>query len=92
VQEESDLAQRIQEGDQGALETLIKANLRFVVAVANRYQGCGLPLPDLISEGNLGLITRIQIHHLRRLVDSAIHFAGAGQARPGGAPAFASLE
>ncbi len=60
VQEEFELAQRIQEGDQGALETLIKSNLRFVVAIANRYQGCGLPLPDLISEGNLGLIKAAQ--------------------------------
>lgn len=60
VQKEFELAQRIREGDHEALEALIKANLRFVVAIANRYQGCGLPLPDLVSEGNLGLIKAAQ--------------------------------
>ncbi|MGH7496928.1 MAG: sigma-70 family RNA polymerase sigma factor [bacterium] len=60
VEEEFELAQRIQEGDQWALEKLIKANLRFVVAIAYQYQERGLPLPDLISEGNLGLIKAAQ--------------------------------
>ena len=50
------LAQRIKKGDQEALEKLTKANLRFVVSVAKQYQNQGLSLPDLINEGNLGLI------------------------------------
>ncbi|MBD3315364.1 MAG: sigma-70 family RNA polymerase sigma factor [Chitinivibrionales bacterium] len=54
--EEAKLAVRIRTGDQAALERLIKANLRFVVSVARNYQGQGLPLADLINEGNLGLI------------------------------------
>ncbi len=54
--EEVELAQRIKAGDQGALEELTKANLRFVVSVAKQYQNQGLTLPDLINEGNLGLI------------------------------------
>jgi RNA polymerase primary sigma factor len=54
--EEVHLAQRIKQGDQLALEKLCKANLRFVVSVAKQYQNQGLSLPDLINEGNLGLI------------------------------------
>jgi RNA polymerase primary sigma factor len=54
--EEVLLAQRIKQGDQVALEKLCKANLRFVVSVAKQYQNQGLSLPDLINEGNLGLI------------------------------------
>ncbi len=56
VEEEVELAQRIKKGDQEALEKLIKANLRFVVSVAKQYQNQGLSLPDLINEGNLGLV------------------------------------
>lgn len=54
--EEVQLAQRIKQGDQAALEKLCKANLRFVVSVAKQYQNQGLSLPDLINEGNVGLI------------------------------------
>ncbi|MHC1775507.1 MAG: RNA polymerase sigma factor RpoD/SigA [Lentimicrobium sp.] len=60
AEEEVLLAQRIRQGDQWALEKLCKANLRFVVSVAKQYQNQGLSLPDLINEGNLGLIKAAQ--------------------------------
>ncbi|HNY43163.1 MAG: RNA polymerase sigma factor RpoD/SigA [Bacteroidota bacterium] len=56
VDEEVELAQRIKQGDREALEKLTRANLRFVVSVAKQYQNQGLSLPDLINEGNLGLM------------------------------------
>ena len=59
-EEEVKLAVRIKQGDQEALDKLTKANLRFVVSVAKQYQNQGLTLPDLINEGNLGLIKAAQ--------------------------------
>jgi RNA polymerase primary sigma factor len=55
-EEEIELALRIQDGDTKAMDRLVKANLKFVISIAKEYQGQGLPLSDLISEGNLGLV------------------------------------
>ena len=60
AEEEVELAQRIKQGDRAALEKLTQANLRFVVSVSKQYQNQGLSLPDLINEGNLGLIKAAQ--------------------------------
>ena len=56
AEEEVELAQRIREGDQAALEKLTRSNLRFVISVAKQYQNQGLSLSDLINEGNVGLV------------------------------------
>ena len=60
VDKEIELAQRIKEGDEQAMQELVKANLRFVVSVAKQYQNRGLSLDDLIEEGNIGLIKAAQ--------------------------------
>ncbi|CAN5221677.1 sigma-70 family RNA polymerase sigma factor [soil metagenome] len=60
AQEEVNLAQKIKKGDQAALTKMVNANLRFVVSVSKQYQNQGLSLPDLINEGNLGLIKAAQ--------------------------------
>ena len=56
TEEEQDLSNRIKKGDSEAVGELVKANLRFVVKIASQYRGKGLPLDDLISEGNIGLM------------------------------------
>ncbi len=60
AEEEIELAQRIRQGDQNALDRLVKANLRFVVSVAKQYQNQGMSLTDLINEGNMGLLKAAQ--------------------------------
>ena len=59
-EEEVELSHRCREGDEEACQRLVSSNLRFVVAIAKRYQGSGVPLADLVNEGNLGLIRAAQ--------------------------------
>lgn len=61
-EEEVELAQKIKEGDKISLEKLTQANLRFVVSISKEYQNQGLSLPDLINEGNLGLIKAVKVY------------------------------
>ncbi|HDR50957.1 MAG TPA: RNA polymerase sigma factor RpoD/SigA [Mariniphaga anaerophila] len=60
VEKETELAKRVRKGDEKAREILVKANLRFVISVSKKYQNQGLSLPDLISEGNLGLLKAVE--------------------------------
>ena len=87
IPEENDLAARIKKGDKKAREQMIKANLRLVVKIAREYEDYGMPLLDLINEGNMGLMKAVErfdpaqgreAFDLQRLVDQAGH-----QARPG---------
>ncbi len=80
AEEEAQLAARIKQGDQRALERLTKANLRFVVSVAKQYQNQGLSLPDLINEGNLGLIKAAQRFDETRGFKFTEHPAGSCRA------------
>jgi hypothetical protein len=78
--QEVSLAKRIKQGDQGSLEKLTKANLRFVVSVAKQYQNQGLSLADLINEGNIGLIKAAK-PSMRRAVSSSSPMPSGGSAR-----------
>lgn len=76
-EEEVELAIRIQEGDEDAIEELVNSNLKFVITVAKEYQGQGLSLPDLISEGNYGLIkAAMRFDHTRgfRFISYAVYW------------------
>ena len=83
-EEEDSAARKAAAGDRQARETLVNANLRFVVNVAKKYQGQGIPLLDLISEGNIGLLNAIERYDVNKgyhfiscgVVDTAIHSQG----------------
>ena len=88
IAEEITLAKRIRRGNKAARDHMISANLRLVVKIAMDYKDFGLPLLDLISEGNIGLIKAVerfdpaqgrQALHVRRVVDQAVHQARARQ-------------
>ena len=77
--EEIELTCRVRKGEAFVLDKLVKANLRFVISIANQYQGQGLPLEDLISEGNLGLMKAAQrFDETRDLNLFLMRFGGSG--------------
>ena len=78
VEEEIRLARLVHEGDREALNGLVEANLRFVVQVAKEYQGRGLPLSDLIDEGNMGLIKAAKRFDPDRGVKFMVHQGKVG--------------
>lgn len=83
-EEEAELARRSREGDEAARHRLVSANLRFVVSVARRYRHSGLPLPDLVNEGNLGLLRaaeRFDETHGVRFVSYAVWWIRQGMLR-----------
>ena len=87
-EQEIELAAKIKKGDREARALMIRSNLRLVVKIAHDYANLGLPLLDLISEGNIGLMKAVErfdpgkgrkAEHLRRMVDQAVHQASAGE-------------
>ncbi len=97
--QEIELAAKIKKGDREARALMIRSNLRLVVKIAHDYANLGLPLLDLISEGNIGLMKAVerfdpgegrQAQHLRRVVDQAIDQARAGQPEQDDPPAGSS--
>ncbi|MFQ5689930.1 MAG: RNA polymerase sigma factor RpoD/SigA [Gemmatimonadota bacterium] len=105
-EEEAWLAGRIRRGDERARERLVKANLRFVVSVAKRYQNRGVPLPDLVNEGNLGLLRAAgrfdgsrgvrfisyAVWWIRQAIVQAVTRGSGRGAGSGAAPAWLSLD
>ena len=87
-EQEIELAAKIKKGDREARALMIRSNLRLVVKIAHDYANLGLPLLDLISEGNIGLMKAVErfrsgegrkTEHLRRMVDQTVHQARAGK-------------
>ena len=93
AEEERQLSERIQHGDQRALNSMVQANLRFVVTIARQYQGRGLPMEDLVSEGNMGLMkaaakfdasrglrfANYAVVHIRRQIEKALQVESSEQ-------------